>query len=63
MSEYQYYEFLAVDKSLTASEINAVRKFSSRAQISATHLQNHYEWGDFRGDVEEFLTDWYDLHV
>ena len=42
MSEYQYYEFLAVDRPLTIAQIAAVRKFSSRADISPTSFVNEY---------------------
>jgi hypothetical protein len=40
MSEYQYYEFLAVDRALTKGEIAEVRKMSSRANITATRFVN-----------------------
>ena len=36
MSEYQYYEFLAVDRPLTATEQAEVRQLSTRARITAT---------------------------
>jgi len=61
MSEYQYYEFLAVDRPLTAQQIEAVRRFSSRAEISSTRFVNEYQWGDFRGDPDSFLARYYDL--
>jgi DNA-binding MarR family transcriptional regulator len=35
MSEYQYYEFLAVDRPLTAAEQAEVRQLSARARITA----------------------------
>jgi hypothetical protein len=63
MSEYQYYEFLAVDRTLTPKGIEAVREFFSRAEITATRFQNEYNWGNFRGNVKEFLTRFYDLHL
>jgi hypothetical protein len=63
MSEYQYYEFLAVDRPLTEKQIAEVRKFSSRADISATRFVNEYNWGDFRGDPDEFLSRWFDVMV
>ena len=55
MSEYQYYEFLAIDQPLTQKQIAAVRRYSSRASISSTQFVNEYHWGDFRGDVYLFL--------
>ena len=47
MSEYQYYEFLAVDRPLTEREMQELRAVSSRAIITATWFTNHYEWGNF----------------
>ena len=49
MSEYQYYEFLAVDRPLTAAEQAEVRQLSTRARITATSFANEYHWGDFKG--------------
>lgn len=63
MSEYQYYEFLAVDRPLDDKQIDQVRKYSSRAEITATRFVNEYHWGDFRGDVRDFLRRFYDLFV
>lgn len=61
MSEYQYYEFLALDRPLTDKDIAQVRHYSSRADISATRFVNEYNWGDFRGDPHQFVTRWFDL--
>ncbi|MCG6656608.1 hypothetical protein HOP52_02305 [Halomonas campisalis] len=36
MNEYQYYEFLAVDRPLSADDQQALRVISSRARIAAT---------------------------
>jgi hypothetical protein len=63
MSEYQYYEFLAVDRPLTAAQQAAVRNISTRAEISATSFVNEYQWGDFKGDVYDFLKRYYDAHL
>ncbi len=63
MSEYQYYEFLAIDKPLTAKEQQAVREFSTRAQINSTSFTNEYQWGDFKGDPQKFLEKWFDAHL
>ena len=63
MSEYQYYEFLAVDAPLSAAQVAAVRRVSTRADITATRFVNEYQWGDFKGDVDAFLRDYYDCHV
>lgn len=63
MSEYQYYEFLALDRPLTEPELREVRAVSTRARITPTGFINHYNWGDFRGDVRRFMTRYYDAFV
>ncbi len=63
MSEYQYYEFLAVDKPLDGAAQDALRAISSRARITATSFVNHYEWGDLKGDPRTFMERWFDLHL
>ncbi len=63
MSEYQYYEFLAIDRPLDRAAQDALRSISSRAQITATSFTNHYEWGDFKGDPRKFMERWFDLHL
>jgi hypothetical protein len=50
MSEYQYYEFLAIDRPLDPAEQAQVRSLSTRARITGTSFVNEYHWGDFRGD-------------
>ena len=63
MSEYQYYEFRAIDRPLDRAAQNALRSVSSRARITATSFTNHYEWGDFKGDPRKFMERWFDLHL
>ncbi len=63
MSEYQYYEFLAIDRPLDASRIEQLRACSTRARITPTHFVNEYHWGDFRGDVRTFLTRYFDAMI
>ncbi|KUM27428.1 hypothetical protein AU467_17305 [Mesorhizobium loti] len=63
MSEYQYYEFRAIDRPLDRAAQQTLRSVSSRAQITSTSFVNHYEWGDFRGDPVEFVENWFDLHL
>jgi hypothetical protein len=63
MSEYQYYEFLAIDRPLTRAQIAEVREFSTRASITATSFINEYHWGDFRGNTDEFLKNYFDAMV
>ncbi|TPI62755.1 hypothetical protein FJ417_06825 [Mesorhizobium sp. B3-1-7] len=63
MSEYQYYEFQAVDRSLSNTDRQGLRELSSRARITATSFTNFYEWGDFKGDPDELMERWFDLHL
>ena len=63
MSEYQYYEFLAVDHPLTSAEQAEVRALSTRARITATSFTNEYHWGDFRGDSRQLMQRYYDAHL
>ncbi len=63
MSEYQYYEFQAIDCRLNEADRQALRAISTRAQITATSFTNHYEWGDFNGDPNKLMQRWFDLHL
>ncbi len=63
MSEYQYYEFQAIDRPLGTAEQEALRALSTRARITATSFTNHYEWGNFKGDPRDFVERWFDLHL
>jgi hypothetical protein len=63
MSEYQYYEFQALDRPLDRAAQEALRAISSRARITATSFANHYEWGDLKGDPRKFMEQWFDLHL
>jgi hypothetical protein len=63
MSEYQYYEFRAIDRSLTPAEQRELRQVSSRATIEATRFVNFYEWGDFKGDVDEWMETYFDAFL
>jgi hypothetical protein len=63
MSEYQYYEFQALDRPLSDKEMAQVRRLSTRAEITRTSFTNEYHWGDFRGDPLEMMKKWYDAHL
>ncbi|WP_028347163.1 hypothetical protein [Bradyrhizobium murdochi] len=63
MSEYQYYEFQAVDRPLDKAAQGELRSISSRARITATSFTNHYKWGDLKGDPCKFMERWFDLHL
>jgi hypothetical protein len=61
MSEYQYYEFLALDRPLSAEAIAEVRALSSRVQPTPTQAVFTYSYGDFRGDPLQLLAKHYDV--
>src|SRR5947207_885530 len=63
MSEYQYYEFRAIDRPLAPGELAEVRALSTRAQITPTHFENTYHYGDFRGNPRQLVEKYYDAHV
>lgn len=63
MSEYQYYEFAAIDRPLTREEMAQLRAVSSRAEITPTGFVNHYEWGDLKADPAEWMRRYFDAHV
>jgi hypothetical protein len=63
MSEYQYYEFQAVDRPLTEGEIEKLRSRSSRATITASRFVNHYEWGSFKGDPAGWMERYFDAFL
>ena len=63
MSEFQYYEFQAIDRPLDEEAQRALRRISTRARITPHSLVNTYQWGDFKGDPRELVTRWFDLFV
>jgi len=63
VSEYQYYEFLAVDRPLTEPEMRELRAVSSRAVITPTRFTNHYEWGSFKGDPRAWMERYFDAFL
>ncbi len=60
MSEYQYYEFLALDQPLTPKQRAELRSISSRAEITATRFVNEYQWGDLKGDPLQMVKEYFD---
>jgi hypothetical protein len=63
MSEYQYYEFQAIDRRLTAEEMAALRSFSTRARITPTSFVNDYQWGGFKGDEDAWMDKYFDAFL
>jgi hypothetical protein len=63
MSEYQYYEFRAIDRPLSKDEMAELRSCSSRATISPTSFVNEYHWGDLKGDPAQWMRRYFDAFV
>jgi hypothetical protein len=60
MSEYQYYEFQAIDRPLTQAQMRELRSVSTRATITPTRFVNEYEWGDFKGNPAVWIEKYFD---
>ncbi len=60
MSEYQYYEFQALDRPLTRQEQADISQLSSRVELSSTRAVFTYQYGDFRGDAKKVLAQYFD---
>ena len=63
MSEYQYYDFKAIDRALTKVEMAELRSISTRAVITSTSFTNHYEWGDLKADPLQLLEKYFDAFI
>ncbi len=60
MSEYQYYEFQAIDRPLTEEEQQAVARLSSRVDPHPRRAVFTYSYSDFPGRAGEVLAKYYD---
>jgi len=63
MSEYQYYEFQAIDRPLTAREMSDLRSYSTRARITPTSFVNDYSWGSFKGNEDAWMEKYFDAFL
>jgi len=63
MSEYQCYEFVALDRPLTAKQLAELRGISTRAEISPTRFWNEYQWGDLKADPAKLMERYFDAHL
>lgn len=63
MSEYQYYEFRVCDRQLNREEMAALRRVSSRGEITPTSFKNTYDFGDFKGDPDEWMELYFDAFL
>jgi len=63
MSEYQYYEFVAVDRPLTSKQQDELRAVSTRGRISSSSFVNDYQWGDLKADPRVWMERYFDAHL
>jgi hypothetical protein len=63
MSEYQYYEFVAIDRPLTAEQQDELRAVSTRGRISSVGFVNDYQWGDLKADPRAWMEQYFDAHL
>ncbi len=63
MSEYQYYEFRALERPLSKPEQTELRSCSSRATITSSRFVNEYHWGDLKADPEAWMRRYFDAHL
>ena len=63
MSEYQYYEFRALDRPLTQKELAVLHSISSRAEITSTSFINTYNWGDLKADPDKLVEKYFDAFL
>jgi hypothetical protein len=63
VSEYQCYEFVALDRPLTAKQMSELRGISTRAEISPTRFWNEYQWGGVKADPAKLMERYFDAHL
>jgi hypothetical protein len=63
VSEYQCYEFVALDRPLTAKQMAELRATSTRAEISPTRFWNEYQWGDLEAEPSKLMKRYFDAHL
>jgi hypothetical protein len=63
MSEYQYYEFQAVDRALSREEMGQLRAISTRATITPSSFVNDYHYGNFKGNAWKMMEQYFDAFL
>ncbi len=60
MSEFQYYEFQALDRPLSEEELGEIRRLSRRVAPTPTQAVFTYSFGDFPADPKKVLQNYFD---
>lgn len=63
MSEYQFYDFYAIDKALSSAQQKKVASYSSRSNSNSRRATFVYNYGDFRYKIENVLYDFFDIAI
>jgi len=63
MSEYQYYEFLTIDRPLDDAQMRELRACSSRGTISRSRFVNHYDYGDLKANPGDWIERHFDAFL
>jgi hypothetical protein len=63
VSEYQYFEFQAVDRPLNKKEMADLRSYSTRARITPSSFVNTYSWGNFKGNSDVWMDKYFDVFL
>jgi len=63
LSEYQYFEFRALDRPLTEKQMEELRRYSTRAEISPDRFVNVYHYGNSRGDPMKLVEKYFDAFL
>lgn len=63
MSEYQYHEWQALERPLSASEQKAVSGLSSHINVTSCQAIVSHEWGSFKQKPLEVLAKYFDAYL
>lgn len=63
MTEYQYYEFQALERPLTQAQMDELAEYSSSAQISPDSFVYVCRGGDFKGDPDKWMEKYFDAFL
>lgn len=63
MSEFQYYEFISIDKVLSKDTQKELSSLSSRAKVTGRSAKYIYSYGSFKGNEEEMMFAHFDAFL
>jgi hypothetical protein len=63
MSEYSFYEFRTVNRTLTRAEQQEISSWSSRSDATPTGAKFIYNYGSFKHEPEKCLLGYFDMYL